>query len=111
MAGDSAFDFTAALHSYWSISSIDALTISGDFAGKKFLNKMADPPALTDQASKEIQITEETDAVYEGAPALPNSVAANMSALPVRCLTVWPPTRVRFLCGLGRGAPHRLWFA
>jgi|TARA_B100000524_G_scaffold344025_1_gene240796 glucose-6-phosphate 1-epimerase len=64
--GDEAFEFTGALHSYWAVSAIDKVSIEGAFEGKKFLNKMADPPALQDAAGAAITISEETDAVYEG---------------------------------------------
>uniref|UniRef100_A0A7S3VW40 glucose-6-phosphate 1-epimerase n=2 Tax=Choreotrichia TaxID=141411 RepID=A0A7S3VW40_9SPIT len=64
--GSSAFDFTTALHTYWSISSIKNAKITGDFQGATFLNKMLDPPAEQTCESGEIVITEETDSVYKG---------------------------------------------
>ena len=43
--GTNAFDFTAALHSYWSVSSIGNLKISSPaFAGATYLDKMRSPP-------------------------------------------------------------------
>jgi len=64
--GDSNFDFQAALHSYWSVSSIDAVKIGGSFSGSSFLDKTQDPPALTACKADTIQIEKETDSVYEG---------------------------------------------
>ena len=39
--GEEAFDFQAALHSYFTVSALDNLEISGSFEGKEFLNKLA----------------------------------------------------------------------
>jgi len=65
--GDKSFDFTAALHSYWSISAVSNIKISSpDFAGAKFLDKTLSPPAETPCASSEITISKETDSVYAG---------------------------------------------
>jgi len=64
--GDKPFDFTAALHSYWSISGISNIKIAGGFEGASYLNKMVDPPATSLGTSGTIEITEETDAVYQG---------------------------------------------
>ena len=38
--GEESFDFQAALHSYFTVSSLENLEISGSFEGKEFLNKM-----------------------------------------------------------------------
>jgi len=65
--GDSSFDFTAALHSYWSISSVKNIKITSDaFAGASFLDKTASPPAETKASSAEVIIKKETDSVYAG---------------------------------------------
>ena len=41
-----AWDFTAALHSYWSVSDIDTVKVSSPaFNGATFLDKMQSPPA------------------------------------------------------------------
>merc|ERR1711871_884715 len=65
--GDSSFDFTAALHSYWSISSVENIKITSDaFAGASFLDKTASPPTETKASSAEVLITKETDSVYAG---------------------------------------------
>eukprot|EP00966_Prymnesium_polylepis_P147429 3405459-Prymnesium_polylepis.1 len=38
--GDQAFDFTAALHTYWSITGIDNIKISSpSFDGSSYLDK------------------------------------------------------------------------
>jgi len=63
--GDKAFDFTAALHSYWSVSSIDNVKISSPaFAGATYLDKMQSPPKDVQSATADIKITAETDSVY-----------------------------------------------
>jgi len=63
--GDKSFDFTAALHSYWSVSSIKNLKISSDgFAGATYLDKMQSPPASVKSDKAEIVISSETDQVY-----------------------------------------------
>lgn len=38
--GEESFDFQAALHSYFTISALDNLSIAGSFKDKEFLNKM-----------------------------------------------------------------------
>jgi len=59
------FDFTAALHSYWSISGIDNVKISSPaFTGATYLDKMQNPPANVASTTPEITISAETDAVY-----------------------------------------------
>jgi len=63
---DAAFDFQAALHSYFDISSIGSITISGSFDGSSYLDKTANPPATCTEARKEISIAEEYDRVYKG---------------------------------------------
>ena len=63
---DEAFEFQAALHSYFNVSSIENLTIAGSFRGKSFLNKMLDPPAEQTETRAEITIDEEYDRVYAG---------------------------------------------
>jgi len=61
-----AFDFQAALHSYFDISSIKNTSVGGSFSGKTFLNKMLDPPAEQVEERSEITIAEEYDRVYAG---------------------------------------------
>lgn len=63
--GGSSFDFTAALHSYWSISGTANVKISSPaFAGASYLDKMLDPPAQTTSAEASMTITKEVDSVF-----------------------------------------------
>lgn len=65
--GEGAFDFQAALHSYFTISSLENLEISGSFAGKEFLNKMVgDGGEMQTEERESITIAEEYDRVYKG---------------------------------------------
>lgn len=65
-SGSESFDFQAALHSYFDISSITKLKIDGSFKGSSFLNKMVDPPATQKETRSKIDIDEEYDRVYSG---------------------------------------------
>jgi len=74
--GEDAFDFQAALHSYFTVSSLENLKISGSFAGKEFLNKMVgDDGEMQTEEREAITIDEEYDRVYKGIndPALEDS--------------------------------------
>ena len=65
--GEEAFDFQAALHSYFTVSALDNLEISGSFEGKEFLNKMAgDDGEMQTEDRSAITIGEEYDRVYSG---------------------------------------------
>jgi len=65
--GEEAFDFQAALHSYFTVSSIASLEIAGSFAGKEFLNKMVgDAGEMQTEERESITISEEYDRVYTG---------------------------------------------
>lgn len=65
--GTKSFDFTAALHSYWSISAVKNIKITNEaFAGATFLDKTASPPAETKATGAEVLIKKETDSVYAG---------------------------------------------
>lgn len=65
--GDESFDFQAALHSYFSVSSLDNIEISGSFEGKSFLNKMVgDEGEMQVEDRSSITISEEYDRVYSG---------------------------------------------
>ena len=70
--GEEAFDFQAALHSYFTVSSLENLEITGSFEGKEFLNKMVDGGVMQTEDRSSITITEEYDRVYQGVsdPAL-----------------------------------------
>ena len=65
--GEEAFDFQAALHSYFTVSALDNLEISGSFEGKEFLNKLAgDGGEMQTEDRSVITIGEEYDRVYTG---------------------------------------------
>mmetsp|Transcript_27836 Transcript_27836/g.58274 ORF Transcript_27836/g.58274 Transcript_27836/m.58274 type:complete len:342 (-) Transcript_27836:802-1827(-) len=65
--GEEAFEFQAALHSYFTVSSMDSLEITGSFAGKEFLNKMVgDEGEMQTEEREAITISEEYDRVYKG---------------------------------------------
>jgi glucose-6-phosphate 1-epimerase len=66
--GDAAWSFQAALHSYFTVSALDNLEITGSFAAKEFLNKMAggDGGEMQTETRDAITITEEYDRVYTG---------------------------------------------
>ena len=65
--GEEAFDFQAALHSYFTVSSLENLEISGSFKGKEFLNKMVgDEGEMQTEDRETITIAEEYDRVYKG---------------------------------------------
>lgn len=65
--GEESFDFQAALHSYFTVSSLDKLEITGSFAGKEFLNKLVgDAGEMQTEDRESITITEEYDRVYKG---------------------------------------------
>ena len=65
--GEEAFDFQAALHSYFTVSALENLEISGSFEGKEFLNKMAgDGGEMQTEDRSAITIGEEYDRVYSG---------------------------------------------
>ena len=62
--GDAPFEFTAALHSYLSASSVGAVTVVGGFAGKQYLDKLEG--AVKTAPTSELTIGAAIDAVYEG---------------------------------------------
>jgi glucose-6-phosphate 1-epimerase len=65
--GEKNFDFTAALHSYWSTSAISNVKIaSPDFNGASYLDKTASPPAEKAFEASELTISKETDSVFSG---------------------------------------------
>jgi glucose-6-phosphate 1-epimerase len=64
--GEESFDFQAALHSYFTVSAIENLSIAGSFAGKEFLNKMVGEGEMQTEDREEITISEEYDRVYKG---------------------------------------------
>jgi len=65
--GEDSFDFQAALHSYYTTSSLTNLEIGGSFEGKEFLNKMVgDEGEMQTEDRSVITIGEEYDRVYMG---------------------------------------------
>lgn len=64
--GGEAFDFQAALHSYFTVSAMDNLSITGSFKGKEFLNKMVGEGEMQTEERDAITINEEYDRVYKG---------------------------------------------
>lgn len=64
--GEEAWDFQAALHSYFTVSAIDNLEIAGSFKGKEFLNKMVGEGEMQTEDRDVITISEEYDRVYKG---------------------------------------------
>eukprot|EP00571_Detonula_confervacea_P012218 CAMPEP_0172297410 /NCGR_PEP_ID=MMETSP1058-20130122/440_1 /TAXON_ID=83371 /ORGANISM="Detonula confervacea, Strain CCMP 353" /LENGTH=339 /DNA_ID=CAMNT_0013006561 /DNA_START=23 /DNA_END=1042 /DNA_ORIENTATION=+ len=64
--GEESFDFQAALHSYFTVSALDNLSIAGSFKGKEFLNKMVGEGEMQTEEREEITISEEYDRVYKG---------------------------------------------
>jgi len=62
--GESPFDFTGALHSYWSISSVSNIKVTGPFQGVSYLDKVAGEKVVSEAAA--VDISKETDSVYEG---------------------------------------------
>jgi len=64
---EESFDFQAALHSYFTVSALDNLEITGSFKGKEFLNKLAgDDGEMQTEERDAIVISEEYDRVYTG---------------------------------------------
>lgn len=65
--GEEAFDFQAALHSYFTTSALENLSIEGSFEGKEFLNKLVgDEGEMQTEDRSVITIGEEYDRVYKG---------------------------------------------
>lgn len=65
--GEESFDFQAALHSYFTVSSLENLEIDGSFEGKEFLNKLVgDEGEMQTEDRSAITISEEYDRVYKG---------------------------------------------
>merc|ERR1711937_913399 len=82
---EDSFDFQAALHSYFAVSSLENLEISGSFEGKEFLNKLVGENGEMQTEDRDtITITEEYDRVYKGVndPVLKDSgTGKNLSVL------------------------------
>eukprot|EP00980_Cylindrotheca_fusiformis_P027544 scaffold21033_cov168-Cylindrotheca_fusiformis.AAC.1 len=64
---EESFDFQAALHSYYTVSSLENLEITGSFEGKEFLNKLVgEVGEMQTEERATITIGEEYDRVYKG---------------------------------------------
>jgi len=64
---EDSFDFQAALHSYFTVSSLENLEVTGSFEGKEFLNKLVgDEGEMQTEDRSSITIAEEYDRVYKG---------------------------------------------
>jgi glucose-6-phosphate 1-epimerase len=89
--GEESFDFQAALHSYFTVSAIENLSIAGSFAGKEFLNKMVGEGEMQTEDREEITISEEYDRVYKGVndPVLKDSGSGKTVSLNVFWQSLW----------------------
>lgn len=89
--GEESFDFQAALHSYFTVSAIENLSIAGSFAGKEFLNKMVGEGEMQTEDREEIIISEEYDRVYKGVndPVLKDSGSGKTVSLAVFVVTTY----------------------
>ena len=95
--GDKPFDFTAALHTYWSVSGIKNIKITSPaFKGATYLDKMQSPPADVKSDKESIVISEEVDQVYAGVsgerPPSPLARPARSPAQPASCSRPGPTT-------------------
>jgi glucose-6-phosphate 1-epimerase len=61
-----AWDFQAALHSYFSVTDIDKCEVAGKFEGRQYLDKMEKPPKEKKETRKALVFDKEVDAVYAG---------------------------------------------
>eukprot|EP00448_Togula_jolla_P006447 CAMPEP_0170599500 /NCGR_PEP_ID=MMETSP0224-20130122/16829_1 /TAXON_ID=285029 /ORGANISM="Togula jolla, Strain CCCM 725" /LENGTH=390 /DNA_ID=CAMNT_0010924153 /DNA_START=27 /DNA_END=1199 /DNA_ORIENTATION=+ len=61
----SDFTFTAALHSYYSVSDINTCKISGDFEDATKIDKTEDPPKMGKGSSNTIEISKFTEEIYK----------------------------------------------
>lgn len=76
------WDFTAALHSYWSVTGINNVKVSSPaFNGATYLDKTLSKPADVKSAVSDIKITKETDSVYAGVSGDVRSASASASSL------------------------------
>jgi glucose-6-phosphate 1-epimerase len=88
-----SFDFQAALHSYFTVSSLDKLEISGSFEGKEFLNKLAgDGGEMQKEERTTLTIGEEYDRVYMGVndPVLKDAGTGKAVRFPLNSCKLLP---------------------
>ena len=85
--GTDAFDFQAALHSYFACSSLDKVEITGSFKGKEFINRLAsDGGTVQTEDRSIITISEAYDRVYKGVnnPCITDSGSNKSVSSPCR---------------------------
>ena len=66
--GDTAFNITQAMHTYFAVGDIAQTTVTG-LEGTQYLDKAADGNGATKQQDGAITISSEVDCVYLGVPA------------------------------------------
>mmetsp|Transcript_22744 Transcript_22744/g.29552 ORF Transcript_22744/g.29552 Transcript_22744/m.29552 type:complete len:327 (-) Transcript_22744:223-1203(-) len=64
--GESSFDFTGALHSYFRTSSIDKIVVKGPFGGAKFIDKTFTPPEELVHQDADVTVRSFTDRIFPG---------------------------------------------
>jgi len=91
--GGKMFDFTGALHTYWSCDNIDKVAIkSSAFDGATYLDKMQSPPADVKSSSDTIKIGKEVDSVYAGVSGDVVLEGAHKSPLTIKNTLGWSDT-------------------
>eukprot|EP00284_Hemiselmis_tepida_P016809 CAMPEP_0174928900 /NCGR_PEP_ID=MMETSP1355-20121228/26741_1 /TAXON_ID=464990 /ORGANISM="Hemiselmis tepida, Strain CCMP443" /LENGTH=323 /DNA_ID=CAMNT_0016175081 /DNA_START=17 /DNA_END=988 /DNA_ORIENTATION=- len=63
---DKAWDFQAALHTYFHVTDIDKCEVTGAFKGATYLDKMQDPPKEVKETRDAVVFDKEVDSVYKG---------------------------------------------
>ena len=68
--GNEAFEFTAALHSYFEVAGVEKASVDG-LGGLKYFDKIPDPNAPEEKVEKDkaVKFVGETDRVYTSAPS------------------------------------------
>jgi glucose-6-phosphate 1-epimerase len=91
------FDFQAALHTYFDVSSLENIEVRGSFKGARYLDKLADPPAEKTEDRDALTIGEEYDRVYKGTndPVLCDTAKGKKLAVENRAgwkdTVIWSP--------------------
>lgn len=91
---DKAWDFQAALHTYFHVTDIDKCEVTGAFEGQTYLDKMEDPPKEKKESRKAIVFDKEVDSVYSGVSGevcLVNKAVPDQSTT-IRNLKGWADT-------------------
>ena len=65
--GDTPFQVTGALHSYWAVSALKNVEVSGPFKGASYLDKTVSPPVRRTGDANDLTIpaTQATESVYD----------------------------------------------